>query len=333
MTVDAADALDDVPEVEDPDRPTRLWLVRSLIFGPPSGLLLSVAVNHWRFDLPALVAGVPLLVLYSIFVWLSFDVEVMPWWELAGRAAVVLLGGSVLFMLPRFLTLPATGGFWQPSVVLRLLICCAPYPFVALLTRPRQEFAVALGAWTGLAVIALSWPLALVEARDLAAQTVRIDLGGPSAMYLMIDTPAKYPADGYAREGSALWIAFDPNGGGGGLSGLDYNPDDLDMYVLPADEATPCAVIDPIMAQAVGVNDVEPTACTQTSPGFWVVTGVPESGAVTDVERYRGYYVALSVDSGSNDPIPPSALPGLFATLHPATDSELARAGVFSYWR
>ena len=318
--------------VEDSRRASRLWFIRSAAFGPPSGVLLSIAVNHWQFDLLALSAGVPVLVLYTMFVSLTMDVERWPWHEIAGRVAVVLLGGSVLFMLPRFLTLSATGHFWQSSVLARLLICCAPYPFAALLAGPRQEFAVTLGAWVGLAAIALGWPFVIVEVRVLAAQTVRLDEGVPSAMYLMINAPSQDPADGYAHSGSALWMPFDPSGGGGGDGGLDYDPDDLDMYVFPAGEATPCTVTDPIMQQALGIGFGGSTRCTRTSPGFWVIMSAPELGAVTEVERYRGYYVALSVDSASTHPIPPSALPGIFATLHPASDAELARVGMFSFW-
>ena len=325
--------LESETQVGDPRRASRLWLVRSLAFGPPAGVLLSIAVNHWQFDPAALGAAVPLLLLATMFISLTLDVEAWPWWEVAGRIALVLLGGSVLFMLPRFLTLSAPGHFWQPSVLVRLLICCAPYPFAALLARPRQEPVVAIGAWAGLAAIALGWPLVLVGMRVLAAQTVRIDIGAPSTMYLMISAPPRDPADGYAHSGSVLWMAFDADGGGGGASGLDYNPDNLDMYVFPADEATPCSVTDPLIQQAIGFDPGAPiTGCAQTSPGFWVITSAPEPGAVTDVERYRGYYVALSVDSASNTPIPPSALPGIFATLHPASDAELASAGMFDSW-
>jgi hypothetical protein len=317
--------------LEDPGRASRLWYIRSLSFGPLAGVLLSVAVNHGHPGWPALVALVPLLVIFSVFVSVTLDIE--PWRqrEVSIRVAAVLVGGSVLFVLPRFLTLAASGEFWQSSVVLRLLICTLPYPLVARLIRPRQQRGRAPGAWAALVVIAASWPFLLAVTLSLSAQQVCHRAGEPRAMFLMINTPARYPASGYTRAGEVLWMAYD-SAGGPGESGLDYDPDDLDMYIIPADQPTPCVAIGPDMQLALGIAFPESSRCTHPALNLWSIVDAPEDGAVTDIERYQGYYVALSVDAASANPLSPSALPGLFATLHPATDAEIAHAGNFNYW-
>jgi hypothetical protein len=320
---------------EGPHRASRLWFLRSLAFAPLSGVLLSIAVNHghpWTFGLLALV---PLLMIFGAFVSLTLDVEAWRRREVSARVAVVLVGSNVLFILPRSLTLPATGAFWQPSVLLRLLICVTPYPLVAWLARPhpagRATTRAAWAAWAGLALIATSWPALLVGTQDFAAQQVRREIGVPSAMFLTIDNPPRDPATGYIRSGDALWTPYD-SAGGPGAGGLDYDPDDLDMLVFPADEPTPCAVVGPLIQQAIGIEFPESDRCTHPSANLWSIPGAPEEGAVTDIERYQGYYISLSVDGASNDPLPASALPGLLATVHPASDAQIARTGKFSFW-
>ena len=322
----------------DPRRNTRrtesLWIIRGLLFGMPVGVLMSIAVNHGHPHLDGLYALIPVLVLYSAFVSLMLDVDARPWRAIAPRAAVVLVGGSVLFMLPRFLTLPATGHIWQSSAVLRYFICCAPYPLLGWLAGPLRERAVTVAVSSGLAATVLAWPLLIVSMRDLAAEQVRTEIGAPSSMLLTLHTPAAYPGGGYVRSGDVVWMSFDSAGANGGFSmGQDYYPDDLDMYVFPVTAASPCSLINPIFQNTIGF-DAPDGVCTHTAANLWVARNTPEDGAVTDIEQYHGYYVALSVDAASTRPIPPSALVSLLATAHPADDSELASVGTCScsFW-
>ena len=314
-------------EEPDPRRAEHHWIVGGLLFGLPTGPLLSIIVDHGHPHTAGLFAAIPVLALYGTFVSLILDVDFRP--LVAERAAAVLFGGSVLFMLPRFLTLPATGAPWQPSCVLRFLICCAPYPLAGWLAAPVRERAVTVGAWSGLTAVVFAWPLLLTSMRSLAAEQVRGQIGVPAGMLLTIDAPAGRPADGYTRSGDAVWMSFDY--GGPNSSGFNwywsYGPDDLDMYVLPVASASPCAPVDALIDDAVGLQPRDDRSCARTAANLWVAQNTPEDGAVTDIEAYHGFYVALSADSGSADPVPPSALPGLFATLHPADDSELTAIG------
>lgn len=237
-------------------------------------------------------------------------------------------------MLPRFLALPATGAPWQPSCAIRFLICCAPYPLLGWLAAPVKDRAVTVGVWSGLAATVLAWPLLTVGMRQVAAQQIRHQIAAPAQMLLAVDTPADRPASGYMRSGNVVWMSFNP---GVENSSLNWNwyegPDDLDMYVFPLGAASPCALVGPVLENTVGLEEAH-SSCTRTGANLWVAKNMPENGAVTDIEEYRGLYVALSVDSGSASPIPPSALTGLFATLHPADDSELAATGIMAclFW-
>jgi hypothetical protein len=170
-----------------------------------------------------------------------------------------------------------------------------PYPFAALLARLRQERAVIAGSCVGLAAIALAWPALILGMQALTAQQVRHAIGAPSSTLLTLDTPTSYPARGYLRSGDAVWMSFDSLGGNAGFT--DYIPDDLDMYVFPARAATsPCAAVGPTMQNALGLDTHGDGDCSRLSSNLWVCNGMPEQGAVTEIEAYHGYYVALSAD-------------------------------------
>ncbi|MBR7831864.1 hypothetical protein KDL01_01245 [Actinospica durhamensis] len=78
------------------------------------------------------------------------------------------------------------------------------------------------------------------------------------------------------------------------------------------------------MSSSVGFNGGGPVSCSALPSGRWLVTGEPESTATTQVERYGAYYVALTVDSQSLQPISPARLPALLASVHHADDADLA---------
>ncbi|MBR7833880.1 hypothetical protein KDL01_11420 [Actinospica durhamensis] len=319
-----------MPEVEDQRRAARSWLVDSLTFGPVAGMALSVGVNHGHPGRSAYGAVPVLLLVYVLLVWITCQHQAWSRGETAVRVAALLIGGSALFVLPRALTLSAGGGPWEPSVLLRFLICCAPYPLVARLTRSRPTAAEASAAWAALAVIALLWPPTLIGMRHVLAQQVRYELGEPSSMYLAIDAPPGRPAQGYIRSGAVIWMPYDSAGGPPAFGAPDYSPDDLDLFVFRATSATPCAVIGPLVSKTVGSGSPAPGQCSRLAPNLWSIANVLDDGAVIDVEDYHGYFVALSVDPDSNEPLPGSALPALLATVHQADDDEIARVGKFS---
>lgn len=321
-----------MPEVEEQRRAARSWYAKSLTFGPVAGMALSVGVNHGHPGRSAYGAVAVLLAVYVLLVWITRENQAWSRGETAVRVAALLLGASALFVLPRSLTLSADGAPWEPSVLLRLLICCVPYPLVARLARSRPTAAEASAAWAGLAVVALLWPAAIVGMRHVTAQQVRDAVGAPSAMYLAIDAPPGRPADGYLRSGAVVWMAYDSAGGPPSISGPDYSPDDLDMFVFKATSATPCAAIGPLMSEAVGSGSPAQGQCTRVAPNLWSIADVVEDGVVVDVEVYHGYFVALSVDPFSNEPLSASALPALLATVHQADDDEIARVGKFNSW-
>ena len=299
-----------------------------LAFGP----LVSALVNHGQPVLSAATDSVlmtPLLGLAAVVATTSHRYGDSKAALL--RALVILVVGSTLFVLPREATLAASGApvvSW--TVDLRWLICCVPYPLVADLIRPgctRAGRAVPMASLAGLALV---WPLLLGEMTDVVAAQTRASLGVPDAMFLFVDPPAPISIRDSSYTDGVLSLDFDslpPST----LPDFDAGPDDLDMVVYPANADTPCMQIPVAVTNALGIGTAVPPSCRQMAPDRWQYTGVPDKTSTTQFERYGAYYVVLTVDRESQDPISPAGLPALFRTLHRPDTAEVAALGEATY--
>ena len=176
------------------------------------------------------------------------------------------------------------------------------------------------------ACLALAWPRLLQHSIDTVAAQTRARLGIPSAMLLMENPPPASAFEGFGYSEGVLSSTYD-SGGEPMMPTPDYEADDLDLLVYKAQAPTPCASIGHVIADTIGDNGGDVQSCRRLADGRWQYIGVPESTAVTQIELYDGYYVALTVDSASLAPIPVSRLSVLFATLHHPDNAELAAVG------
>ena len=314
-------------QVRSVPREQAVWVAQSTAFGLLAGPLTSASVNHGHFVAGSLFADVLLIAWTAAFVFLAAD----GLWRQASavivRVLAVLLLGGAFFMLPRADTLAATGSIttsWE--VLARWLLCCIPYPLVALLVPPSTHRYVRIFPVAGLVCLALAWPPLVQHSIDAAAAQTRARLGIPSVMLLMVNPPSASAFEGFGYSEGVLLSSYD-SGGSLSLPVPDFEADDLDLVVYKAQASTPCASIGRMIYDTVGNDGAEDQSCRRLANGLWQYIGIPENTAVTDIELYDGYYVALTVDSASLAPIPATQLPALFATLHHPGNAELAAIG------
>ncbi|ETA71093.1 hypothetical protein [Actinospica robiniae] len=324
--VESAALADTASENRSAGRGPAVWVAQSTAFGLLAGPLTSASVNHGHFVAGSLFADLLLIVWTVVFTFVAAGTQ----WHGAGAASVrvlaVLLLGSVFFMLPRADSLAATGSITSWDVLTRWLLCCIPYPLVALLIHPSTHRYVRVAPVAGLVCLALAWPQLLHHSIDTVAAQTRARFGIPGAMLLMVDPQSVSAFEGFGYSEGVLLSSYD-SGGETPLPVPDYEADDLDMVVYKAEASTPCASIGKMIDSTVGDNGASDQSCLRLADGRWQYVGVPENTAVTQIELYDGYYVALTVDSASLTPIPASQLPALFATLHHPDNAELAALG------
>ena len=128
------------------------------------------------------IIAAPLVALGALFV--AVGVVFMHWTRQAAlwRAALVLVCGSVVFLLPNSVNPPATADFWWANVLEKYAASCVPYPCVGWLVMPgiRRRLAVEVCAALA-AVTALVWPALLDALRDQTADVLRRELALPQS--------------------------------------------------------------------------------------------------------------------------------------------------------
>lgn len=303
-----------------------VWVAQSTVFGLLAGPLTSASVNHGHFVAGSLIPDAFLVAWTTGFVFVAAGKQWREAHAVIARVLTVLLLGGVFFMLPRADTLAATGSITSWDVLVRWLLFCTPYPLVALLIHPSKLRYVRIVPMAGLVCLALAWPHLLQHSIDAAAAQTRARLGIPGAMLLMVNPPPASVFEGFGYHEGTLWSTYD-SGSEPILPVPDFEADDLDLVVYRAQAPTPCASIGHMITNTIGDNGAADQSCRRLADGRWQYIGIPEKTAVTQIELYDGYYVALTVDSASLAPIPASRLPSLFATLHHPGNAELAAVG------
>ena len=270
-------------------------------------------------------------------------IEVGWQWQAAlGRVALVLSLGSVLFMLPRAVSLPATGDFWWTTVLERYAVYCIPYPLVGSLVISRvHRWIPAISCAAVAACLALVWPSLLGQMRDQTAAVLRHELGVPSSMLYAVGSLGAQPTDGYFYDGSALTLTYripgygDPDstwtyttvvdGKTETVRSHDYLGYDLVLSVFPARAATPCTDISVALSNAVGGGSNSDATCQPEPGGRWQYND-GAYGDITQIETADGYFIALAVNSQASGLTAQFA--PLFASLHHPTDAQLISAGL-----
>ena len=284
-----------------------------------------------------------LLLVWGAFVWMTHS-TLETGWRVAARLAGLVLGfGSVGWLLVQFLGLPE--GPSIDELALEWAALTLPYPAAAAIVQRRalrpimtvaaasagEAVAAALPSqrWIrryrthaiGAACLAvLAGGLAMesvgngkANAADMPVRSASAEPEAPAAMLLLVKAPSRYTPSSYGYIGGVATISY---------SGHDTPTpaaDDLEVIVEPA-TASPCS-IDWAPAD-YSVQSGDQFSCAQTSAGRWTATdGV---GDYLYIGEHGGYSVALAVNSGSDDPIEPAALPKLFASLHEANYSQRA---------
>jgi hypothetical protein len=151
------------------------------------------------------------------------------------------------------------------------------------------------------------------NAADMPVRSASAEPEAPDAMLLLVKAPSRYTPSSYGYVDGVATISY---------SGHDTPTpaaDDLEVIVAPG-TASPCSIDWTTADYSVEAGDE--FDCAQTSTGRWTATdGV---GDHLYIGEHDGYAVALAVNSGSDDPIEPAALPKLYASLHAADYSERA---------
>jgi hypothetical protein len=307
------------------------WLTASIGFGMSAGPLIALVFNHGRPQ-PMVVAIVsaPLAVLAASFV--ATGVFFMHWtWRASlWRAVVVLLVGSVVFLLPNAVNPPATGDFWWSTVLEKYAVSCLPYPFIGWLVMPGIRRRLAVEVCTLLAAgMALGWPVLLRAMQDQTADVLRRELALPPSMLYVLDMPGAKTVHGYRYDEPAVSLGYRLPGSGpaitAGSPDLGY---DVDIVVFPAARPSPCAELPAILASVDGFSR-QGMSCARTAAGLWRAADDGTFEALddaTEVELVDGEYVAVTVgrQSGQFD----GEFAVLFADLRHPTSAQLVQVGL-----
>ena len=294
-----------------------------LTFSPLSGLLP--------------LAG--LLVVWAAFVWMTHGTLGTGWRRAAKRATAVLALGSVGWVLVQFLRLPT--GESINELALEWMALTLPYPLTAAavhraVTRPVSATTSGAPApaglgWSarsrmhtiaaaGLVVVLLGLSIESVgsgqaRAADLPVRSANAEPEAPDAMLLLINPARRYKPISYGYVNGVVTISY------AGQDTPESVIDDLEVIVAPGDSASsPCGVDWASADYSAGSGDG--LSCAQTADGRRLASD--GMGNTLYIGEYRGYYVALAVNSESDDPVPTAALPALFRTLHGADASQRA---------
>lgn len=309
------------------------WLAAGLGFGLVAGPLIALAFNHGG-PRPAVVAIVaaPILVLAALFVLVAIHFMRWPWRAALWRVSVVLLAGSVVFLLPNGLNPPATGDFWWTTVLEKYAISCLPYPFVAWLVMPGIRRRLAAEVCLLLtAALALTWPVLLRGMRAQTADVLRHELGLPQSMLYVLEMPGVKNVGGYFHDDPAVSLSYRLPGSAhraaADVPDLGY---DVNIAVFPATKSSPCAQLPDILFSVDGF-DRRGMSCVQTAAGLWraVDDGAFETlDDLTEVRIIDGDYVALTIGQQTGQFDDEFAV--LFADLRHPTSAQLVEVGLDS---
>lgn len=272
----------------------------------------------------------PLIVLAGLFVLIAIHYIHWTWRSALWRILLVLLAGSVVFLLPNSLNPPATGDFWWATVLEKYALSCLPYPFLGWLVMPgiRRRLAVEVCVLLA-AALALTWPALLRGMRAQTADVLRRELAVPPSMLYVIDMPGAKPVRGYFYDMPAVSLGYRlpqstheilPN-----AADLGY---DVDIVVFPAAKSSPCSELPSILFHIDGFSR-EGMSCTQTAAGQWRAAddGTFEAlDDVTEVEQIDGDYVAVTIGQQSQQFDGEFAV--LFADLRHPTSAQLVQVGL-----
>jgi hypothetical protein len=338
------------------------WLGYAALSGWLAGPLL--AAGYWMASGDAddgqvsfgptsyLLTFAGLLVVWAAFVWMTHSTLGTGWRIAAGRATTVFGFGSTGWLLVHFLRLPS--GASINELALEWGALTLPYPAVAAIvqwraTRPvvaADVVAVVAGSPAGtgdvvlvpaavsppwirryrshaigaacLAVIAGGLAIESVgngqaRAADIPVRAANAEAEAPDAMLLLVKAPSRYLPSSYSYVDGVATISYV------GRHTPSPAVDDLEVVVSPA-TSSPCSIDWAAADFSAGSGDQ--LSCAQTASGRWVATD--DSGNYLFIGEHGGYDVALAVNSASDDPISPTALPQLFTTLHAADTSQRA---------
>jgi len=295
-----------------------------LAFSPLSGLLP--------------LAG--LLVVWAAFVWMTHGTLGAGWRAAAKRATAVLALGSVGWALAQFLRLPT--GESINELALEWMALTLPYPLAAAavqraVTRPvsaTRTSGVLVPAGPGwsaryrthtitaacLVIVLLGLSIESVgsdqaRAADIPVRSANAEPEAPDAMLLLVNPARRYKPTSYGYMNDVVTISY------AGQDTPESVIDDLEVIVAPGDSASsPCGVDWASADYSAGSGDG--LSCTQTADGRWLASD--DMGNTLYIGDYLGYYVALAVNSESDDPVSAAALPALFRTLRGADASQRA---------
>lgn len=309
------------------------WLAVSTGFGLIGGPLVAMAVDHGHphAAVVAIVAA-PLAVLAALFVAAGIGVLHWTWRAALCRAAAVIVFGSVVFVLPNAVNLPATGDFWWATVLEKYAVSCLPYPFVGWLVMPGIRRRLAVEVCVVLtACLALVWPALLRAMRDQTADVLRRELALPQSMLYVLDMPDARTVNGYHYTQPAVSLGYRlPRDTAKTSAALDH-PDpgyDVDIAVYPATDSSPCTELPKVL---LGVDGFERTgmSCAAEADGVWRASETGKFGTlddVTEIELIDGDYVAVTIGQQSRQF--DGEFPVLFADLRHPTSAQLVTVGL-----
>ncbi|WP_034268226.1 hypothetical protein [Actinospica robiniae] len=307
------------------------WLAASLGFGLVAGPVIGLAVNHGHPQ-PVVVTIVlaPLMVLAALFVLVGVHYIHWTWRHALWRVLLVLLAGSVVFLLPNSLNLPATGDFWWATVLEKYAISCLPYPLVGWLVMPgiRRRLAVEVCVLVA-AALALTWPALLRGMRAQTADVLRHEINVPPSMLYVLEMPGAKTVAGYFHQNPAAWLGYrlPASAHQAATDGPDLGYD-VTITVFPATKSSPCSQL-PDILEKVDDFDRRGMSCGQTAPGHWEAAddGTFETlDDATEVEVVGGDYVALTIAQKSRAFDDEFAV--LFADLRHPTSAQLVQIGL-----
>ena len=307
------------------------WLAASLGFGLVAGPLIGLAFNHGHpQSVVVTIVVAPLIVLVALFVLVGVHYIHWTWRNALWRVLLVLLVGSVVFLLPNSLNLPATGDFWWATVLEKYAISCLPYPLVGWLVMPgiRRRLAVEVCVLVT-AGLALTWPALLRGLRAQTADVLRHEIGVPPSMLYVLEMPGAKPVTGYFYQDPAAWLGYrlPASAHQAAANGPDLGYD-VTIEVFPATKSSPCSQLPDILDDVDGF-DRRGMSCGQTAAGHWQAAddGTFEAlDDMTEVEVIDGDYVALTIGQKSRAFDDEFAV--LFADLRHPTSAQFVEIGL-----
>ena len=326
------------------------WLGYSALSGWLAGPLLAAVywlasgdADDGQLALSPISGLLPLaglLVVWAAFVWMTHGTLGTGWRAAAKRATAVLALGSVGWALTQFLRLPT--GESINELALEWMALTLPYPLAAAavqraVTRPAAATTAngvlvpAGPGWsarsrthavTAACLVAVLLGLSIesvdsgqARAADLPVRSADAEPEAPAAMLLLVDPARRYKPTSYGYANDVVTISY------AGQDTPESVVDDLEVIVAPGDSASsPCGVDWASADYSAGSGDG--LSCAQTTDGRWLASD--DMGNTLYIGDYLGYYVALAVNSQSDDPVSAAALPALFRTLYVADATQRA---------